>query len=406
MAWKDKLQPASFRGVPFHVVSEEGAFGRRNQLHEYPGRDKPLVEDLGRSARDFTVSGFLIGADYLDQRDRLLEALETKGSGTLVHPWYGEMTVSVKEPGRVSHSNENGGMCSITVSFIESGELSFPSASSSHGKQTLSAADNMQSVCTNDFAKNFSIDGHPSFVLDDAVKVFSQNLGLLESGTAGMGGMLSSPLSGVRSAGRSLMPDAFGLADTVFSLFNRSSSVVQGLGNIFGGGGSSARNRDSVRALVNLSSAYNTRANVEVPTGISPSRAQVAANNAALNNLFSNAVLVQAAGMTAVMDLPVYDDAVDIRKGVTSALDTQSLAAADDVYIAMQDLRTKVHSDVTARLANSARMTTIEPRGRMPALVLAYDRYENVDRESEIVGLNGIRRPGFVPMQPIKVLSV
>jgi prophage DNA circulation protein len=201
------------------------------------------------------------------------------------------------------------------------------------------------------------------------------------------------------------LPDPFAAADAVFSLFNRGGSIIQAVGNIFGGGGSSARNRDSVQSLVGLSNAFNARANVAIPAGISPSRRQVADNAAALNNLFSNAVLVQAAGMTAAMDLPVYDDAVAVRVGVTGALDQQSLNASDAVYRATQDLRTKVHRDVTSRQSNSARMNTITPRMGASTLVLAYERYDDVSREDEIVGINGVRRPGFLSTNPIKVLS-
>ncbi|WP_374707575.1 DNA circularization N-terminal domain-containing protein, partial [uncultured Deefgea sp.] len=39
MAWREQLQPASFRGVPFYVYTSSGEVGRRNVVHEYPLRD-------------------------------------------------------------------------------------------------------------------------------------------------------------------------------------------------------------------------------------------------------------------------------------------------------------------------------------------------------------------------------
>lgn len=47
MSWKNKLRPASFRGASFGVESHQTEQGRRTQVHEYPGRDDPYVEDLG-----------------------------------------------------------------------------------------------------------------------------------------------------------------------------------------------------------------------------------------------------------------------------------------------------------------------------------------------------------------------
>ncbi|HCS4673821.1 TPA: DNA circularization N-terminal domain-containing protein, partial [Escherichia coli] len=48
MTWKDRLQDASFRGVPFKVEEESAGAGRRVETHEYPNRDKPYTEDLGK----------------------------------------------------------------------------------------------------------------------------------------------------------------------------------------------------------------------------------------------------------------------------------------------------------------------------------------------------------------------
>ncbi len=43
MTWKDRLQDASFRGVPFKVEEESAGTGRRVETHEYPNRDKPYI---------------------------------------------------------------------------------------------------------------------------------------------------------------------------------------------------------------------------------------------------------------------------------------------------------------------------------------------------------------------------
>ncbi|WP_171555545.1 DNA circularization N-terminal domain-containing protein, partial [Shigella sonnei] len=72
--WRDNLYDASFRGVPFSVESDEGSFGRRVQVHEYPNRDKPYTEDLGRATRRLTINAYLVGDDYAEQRDRLITA--------------------------------------------------------------------------------------------------------------------------------------------------------------------------------------------------------------------------------------------------------------------------------------------------------------------------------------------
>ena len=49
MPWRDRLLDASFRGAAFRVESHSAeAAGRRAAVHQYPGRDTPYAEDLGR----------------------------------------------------------------------------------------------------------------------------------------------------------------------------------------------------------------------------------------------------------------------------------------------------------------------------------------------------------------------
>ena len=59
-SWFKQLNPASFRGVRFGVLGADGRFGRRLAEHDYPNRDKPYMEDMGRSARRINMVGFLV----------------------------------------------------------------------------------------------------------------------------------------------------------------------------------------------------------------------------------------------------------------------------------------------------------------------------------------------------------
>lgn len=404
MAWKEKLQPASFRGVPFDVESDDGTFGRRVQIHEYPSRDQPYVEDMGRATREMSFTAFLIGADYMDQRDRLLAAIEEAGAGTLIHPWYGERKVTIKDPARVSHSSRDGGMCTISLSFVEAGELAFPAARDSLGAQSLLAADKLQEVAVSDFAGSFSLEQMPSFVAADALKTLGDGLTKIEDALGFARGMLANPVGFLKGQLPALLSDPVALAESVFGMFQRGQSVLASAQGIFGRGDAYSMSRDAVRALTSTSTQF--QAAPALPKSASPSLQRIAENRQAVNALMSRAVLVQASGMTATMDLPVYDDALQIRKLLAGSLDGESMTANDTVYVALQELRAKVHADVTNRMASSARLQTIRPVAVMPGLVLAYDRYEDVDREQQLVETNKLTRPGFVPAEPLKVLSV
>lgn len=396
MSWRDQLQPASFRGVAFHVEADDASFGRRVQLHEYPKRDKPYAEDLGRKAREIGLTAFLVGDDYMAARDKLLAAIEEPGPGTLVHPWYGQMTVVVKDDGcRVTHSRQDGGLARIQLTFVESGELVFPSASAALGAGTLTAADHLQEVTQDDFVETFQVEALPAWVLEDAAAVASDSLGKMEAALATVGGVLANPVSALGDLGQQLQAPAV-FAQRVFGLFSKASAVVDAATDM--GRYNFLRALGAVRAM-----ALFLR-QAKAP-GLAPARAQLVDNRNALAALQRRALLVQASGMAASMPLPVYDDAQGLRAELLRALDDEAVDATDQAYDALMDLRAKVHADMTARMRDSARLKVIQPREVMPALALAYDLYEEPGRADEIVARNRVRHPGFVPAEPVKVLS-
>lgn len=93
------MRKASFRGVSFWVNSNGGENGRKTAIHEYPNKDQVWVEDLGRSQRKYHIQGFVLGNDYLTQRQLLINAIEQEGPGNLIHPTLGMLKVSITNSG-------------------------------------------------------------------------------------------------------------------------------------------------------------------------------------------------------------------------------------------------------------------------------------------------------------------
>ncbi|MFH1398751.1 MAG: DNA circularization N-terminal domain-containing protein, partial [Candidatus Woesearchaeota archaeon] len=100
MAWRDKLlwdleevsaggvvkYKSSFRGAKFFFERSEASVGRRNVVHQYPYKDSPYIEDLGRDTDEFTVDGYVVqneenNLDYFTERDALINALKEPGPG-------------------------------------------------------------------------------------------------------------------------------------------------------------------------------------------------------------------------------------------------------------------------------------------------------------------------------------
>lgn len=279
----DNLLPASFRDVPFHVGTNDLGAGRRVQVHEYPQRDKPFVEDLGRATRELEFTAVLVGEDYVDQVNALLKALETPGPGTLVHPWLGEMEVALKDKGRVSFDSGLG-KATLQLSFVESGELEFPTAATSTQQASRNAASVLEQSAVDVFIAQFSVKGFQDFVTAAATGNLGNVLGIVSRSEVGK-----------------LLGFASGLANTistVVALVTYPSSLGFKLMSMFGLSGLAttvAAWSNIVRQLSRTSKSSSMKSPAPSRTW-TPSRHQADKNAAALYALCRQAMLVQAVG--------------------------------------------------------------------------------------------------------------
>jgi len=125
--WRDKWQNASFRGERFFVEGDMRSSGRRVVVHEYPKRNVPYSEDMGRVAVQIKVQGYLIGPKYLDLKNALIAALEKDGPGMLRLPLPYQMAdikVMVNSYS-VTEARERGGFCTVDMQFSEYGDPSY-----------------------------------------------------------------------------------------------------------------------------------------------------------------------------------------------------------------------------------------------------------------------------------------
>lgn len=388
------LRPASFRGVPFQVDSTDMGAGRRTQLHEYPQRDKPWVEDLGRAAREVAFEAFVVGADYVDQANRLLSAIEEPGPGTLIHPWFGTLTVSLKDLARVSFNRELG-YARFSLSFVESGELAFPSAGNATATQSRLAAANIETAAVADFAKGFKVAGQQDFVTTDATTAITGVFGQVSSGAVpGLGAL------GYASRATNMLTTSLGQLSAPTSLA-RTIAGYLGVSNYATAG---LRWLDIAQSLARLATVPGL-SKPSAPTVYTPSRQQSYVNTSATHALTRQVLLAQAVGASSLATADVFDDTIGLRNNLTAALDAESLNASDAAYTALQDARSTVWRDLTERSRDGARLTTQTPADTTPAVVLAYDYYEDAARATEIVTRNALRHPGFVPPLPLRVLT-
>ena len=131
--WRDELLPASFRGAEFHVESGGLESGRRIVTHEFPKKELPWAEDMGRRAVTCEVRGYCIAypfdvdltglyqRDYRVARNKLRAELDKGTPGVLQLPTLPPITV-VCPRYRLTEESKAGGYCTFDMSFVELGE--------------------------------------------------------------------------------------------------------------------------------------------------------------------------------------------------------------------------------------------------------------------------------------------
>ncbi|HVJ53447.1 MAG TPA: DNA circularization N-terminal domain-containing protein [Aliidongia sp.] len=251
MAFRDSIRQGSFRGVSFKYEDAGGDNGRRGQKHEYPKRDVPLWEDLGRKGRQYRLDVFVVGADWNKQRDALIAACDQPGLGTLVHPLLGNLTVACSDCAW-QESVTTLGRTDFSLTFEEGAPHDFTSSAS---PDTGSAVDNAGTAASQasqtSFASSFNTSGLASKVpagaatsLLGATSAVQGAIGFVKDQVAGgAGGWFSYVTDGVKFvqaqyndvAGAVRL--ATGAVNGVIASANQAVTWVANLTNLQGAGG-------------------------------------------------------------------------------------------------------------------------------------------------------------------------
>ncbi len=120
MAWQETLQDASFRGVPFDVLSTTDNNKQAVITHSIPYVNGGSLEPTGYDPRSFSVSAIIWGEDYENRLTQLELALNQISLGQLIHRTRGVLTVAVQDYS-VKHLEEEVETARIDILFIEEG---------------------------------------------------------------------------------------------------------------------------------------------------------------------------------------------------------------------------------------------------------------------------------------------
>ena len=436
-----QLKPASFRSVSFVSLGSASTFGRRVDVHEYPYRDKPWAEDLGRATRHFEVSGYLVGDDVIAQRDTLIAACELDGMGTLMHPTFGELDVTLIQF-RTIERWDKARYFELEFEFVEAGQKVFPSSFTGTGNALLTAVLGANAAAALDFAsralstlslgaavlgavvstanswytfaKNVVVDARNLFrLLTDLPGDFGRFAGASsvpafsttgevahQSNTvASLTALSVSNRAAVTAAGAELAGAAAGLGPSSSDAF--SSAAVDVVNAVLA---AAPAPDDAIRLLTALAGYSVTTPTTSSAIGVGMAKAQSATTD--LLRRASIAAVAQAASMYQPTS---SDDAASVRRSVTSLIDREIRVAGDqgedNTYQAMKTLRAAVVADLNSRGGALPSIKTFQFAGSLPAPVLANRIYRDSSRADGLVEQANPVHPAFMPAT-FKALSV
>ena len=409
MNWRDRLLPASFRGVGCWVDQAKTPVGHKGRLHEYPQRDQPFFEGLGQQAKIHDLTAFIVGADCLEQRDKLLKALE-QGSGELVHPWLGRMQVKVGECD-MTQTRQDGGLVTFALKFYPDQPLQFPTATVSTQKLLLSSADTL---------------------LGSAVARFEQAMTLIKAARIGIANLRNS-LTGVyeviQEQLKPLIEEYRQISELVKAVKELPKEVVAEFKGLLG----DIRElkdfaREGYRGVIaNVSQQIEAIRKADAPKLTTGKDTTAAAQ--AMADLVQDTLLVKVAQWVASMpvastpvkltsqpsldhqtlqpvtrqEVPVTDDLQLLQKELNEAIQLALNKASPAHYQAINDLKQKLNAHLKAVASSGVRLVSKSFQESLPAVVVAYRQFADATRVTEVTQRNGVAHPLFLPPNDVKV---
>lgn len=392
MGWKDQLRPASFKGVNFKVEDHEAEGGRRLVVNEYPYRDLPYTEDMGRAARRYNVTAYVLGQNYMATRDALIDAIEAGGANTLVHPYLGTKSV-ICETYRLRETKNEGGYCVISMSLVEAGSKTFPNGAPVPTTLVSMRADELISAAKDSFVNGMTVTGVSEWVRDAYSDTLGSAAGIFDIIRTN-GGINAQTTAALVNKAALWVADVADLSSPSLSLIRDLSGAADRLINTLAGVFDLAPNAStSTKNLQRFISFTNPRVGSLTSNGI------IADNNAEISETFIRTAAIAVEAKSAVAQTyPTLGEALNAREYLLTRIDALAANTRDDgIYDSFRQLRTEIAAAIPGEDNDLPSLSNVTLKESVPSLVLAYDLYEGVSREQDIIDRNEIRHPAFLP---------
>lgn len=408
------LREASWKGVSFFVDQSSGEFGRRAVLHEYPARDLPESEDLGRAPRKVSITAFFIGDDAWEKAQTLIAAMERAGPGALVHPWLGYWEkAALVNPGKVNWPRAGGGRVSVDLELIQEGDA--PEPETDHSGALQEAVDALRDENNDNMATEWPEETDDWLTaaakqVQSALKDFEKlmdaadkAISVVEGTITTVQSIINAPLQ-VISAIQSRVSKIRGIAANPFS-------GVTAWKKLLSGAALNAWNPSGGTITINSTPAW-------VTAGSKNGSGTVTANNSggssevlpplpvSLAHWLRREIILQGIEALPGINWTSQDELDEARTLLADLLAVEmKVCTSPALFNTLSDLRVAVAAHFAGVAPTLPQIITITTQADLPAVVLAYRANGDLDQLDDLIARNGVRHPGFVPAGDVKVLA-
>lgn len=412
-SFRDRLRPASFRGVPFLVEETDDERGRRTDIVKLSNREDVFIDDFGGDADTFTVNMYVVGDGYLDDLEALERALLTKGSGQLVHPYRGEKTVVVHGKWKVKQTRKEGGIARLSVTFVDQPPNRPSTLRPDTPAQVVSAATSARTAVQTDFVSRLKTDLPDTYLtsLGTAATALVSALGRVNSAIAqatGVESLLGATITQLGTQAVSIIASPSTFTTTAMDLLVTIPSVGLDVESAAIGQVRSARD------LVNLElRRKRTLATLQAVRELEAFGADWLAiaettSNATIERENRDALrqMVRAGNVigfcVACLSIPwdSFGQAMEARSLLVDLVDAITIDApiemSDDAFAALALLRARAAEHLAVVATTLPRIRPYTPPKELPALVVAQMLYGDATREAEILARNDPPNPALL----------
>ncbi len=353
--------------------------GRKDVKHSFPNSNKQTIEDMGLAPKIFNITAVISGDNYKRDRDRFVVVLEEGGSGTLQHPFYGQLTNYVARTYTLLENLTELGEAKFSIVF----ELSNIIGEPVKAQNTLSLIEDANDDCIeavgDDFAENFEVTTKATGNFTDAVSKLNDTVDYFNEKTKFISALAdkidtySQAVSAFSAKITTLIQSPQELVDSITGLYNSINSLYP---TVVG----------TVAVLEGFFDFGDTDVTLASDTF---GRIERNKNRKVLNDTIQMLALTYAYFNTAQITFETVDDIDE----AAARLETQfqkiieSTGLTDATKSVLIDMRTIMQQFFEGQRLVAAQVITVNTN-LISARLLAYQYYEDSSRGEQLIELN------------------